>query len=131
MARNFVGPIRPLEDPELMAEDEDLEILSAVVFAASAEETGEDPDHEVQEEQHRRIVRCCLIVNRGFRPPRARLAQGREERAGPELGDAQLDVAGLGAEEPPRLPLRWVVRPSVRSYRLAPIAWWASSSMSC
>jgi hypothetical protein len=31
---------------------------------------------------------------------RRRLEQGREERAGPELRDAQLDVAGLGREEP-------------------------------
>ena len=61
---------RPLEDPELMAEDEDLEILSAVVFAAGAEETGEDPDHEVQEEQHRRSLRCGPVANPGFRPPR-------------------------------------------------------------
>jgi hypothetical protein len=29
-----------------------------------------------------------------------------------------------------RLPLRWVVRSSVRSYRAAPIAWAASASMS-
>jgi hypothetical protein len=35
----------PLEDPELIAEDEDLEILGAVVLATGAEETGENPDH--------------------------------------------------------------------------------------
>jgi hypothetical protein len=34
-----------LEDPELIAEDEDLEILGAVVLATGAEETGENPDH--------------------------------------------------------------------------------------
>jgi hypothetical protein len=28
------------------------------------------------------------------------LQQGREEGTAPELGDAQLDIAGLGAEEP-------------------------------
>lgn len=32
--------------------------------------------------------------------PPARFEQGRQERARPELGDAQLDVAGLGAEQP-------------------------------
>jgi hypothetical protein len=32
--------------------------------------------------------------------PAPRLEQGREERARPQLRDAQLDVAGLGAEEP-------------------------------
>jgi len=32
--------------------------------------------------------------------PPARLEQGRKERPGPELGDAQLDVAGLRAQEP-------------------------------
>jgi hypothetical protein len=63
--------------------------------------------------------------------PPARLEEAGQERGHPELRDAQLDVAGLGREEPAlRLSLRWVVRSSVRSYREAPIAWLASSSMS-
>ncbi len=50
---------RPLEHPELMPEDEDLEVLGPVVSATLAtadEETGERPDDEVEEGQHRRII---------------------------------------------------------------------------
>ncbi len=63
---------RPLEDSELVAEDEDLEVLGTVIVATDweTEETSEHPDEERQEEQHRRIPRCALIVDRGFRPPR-------------------------------------------------------------
>jgi len=42
----------------------------------------------------------------------------------------QLDVAGLVESRRVRLPLRWVTRSSVRSYRAAPIAAVASASMS-
>ncbi len=48
-----------LEDPELMAKGEDLEVLGPVVSATLAtadEETGKHPDHEVEEGQHRPIV---------------------------------------------------------------------------
>jgi len=61
----------PLEDPELMAENEDLEILRAIVQATGDEEAGEHPNHEVQEEQHRRSLRCGPVAKPGFRPPRA------------------------------------------------------------
>jgi hypothetical protein len=52
-----------LEDPELMAEDEDLEILGAIVLATDAEETGEHPNDQAEERQRRRILRCGLIAN--------------------------------------------------------------------
>lgn len=54
-----------------MAEDEDLEIMRPRA-ATGDEETCEHPDHEVQEGQHRPILRCGLIANPGFRPPRVR-----------------------------------------------------------
>ena len=50
---------RPLEHPELMAEDEDLEVLRALVVSATPaadEETDEGPDDEVEERPHRPIV---------------------------------------------------------------------------
>lgn len=50
---------RPLQHPELMAEDEDLEVLRALVVSATpaaGEETDEDPDDEVEERPHRPIV---------------------------------------------------------------------------
>ena len=34
--------------------------------------------------------------------PAARLQQRREERPLPQLGDAQLDIAGLGGQQPPK-----------------------------
>ena len=52
-----------------------------------------------------------------------------EEAALAELGDLQVDVPGLGREQPVRVPLRWVVRVSVRSKRSAPIWAVASASM--
>ncbi len=53
-----------------MAEDQDLEVLGAVISASGDEEPSKRSDDEVQEGQHPRIVRGDLIVNRGFRPPR-------------------------------------------------------------
>ncbi len=50
---------RPLQHPELMAEDEDLEVPRALVVSATpaaGEETDEDPDDEVEERPHRPIV---------------------------------------------------------------------------
>ena len=50
---------RPAEHPELMAEDEDLEVLRALVVSATpaaGEETDEGPDDEVEERPHRPIV---------------------------------------------------------------------------
>jgi hypothetical protein len=49
----------PLEHPELMAQDEDLEILGPAVSATCAtadNQPGERPDDEVYEEPHQPIV---------------------------------------------------------------------------
>ena len=62
-----------------MAEDEDLEVLRALVDSATpaaGEETDEGEDDEVEEGQRRPIVRGCPIAIRGFRPPRASLELG-------------------------------------------------------
>ncbi len=55
---------------ELMAEDQDLEVLGGVISASCDEEPRERSDDEIQEGHHRRIVRGDLIVNRGFGPTR-------------------------------------------------------------
>jgi len=50
---------RPLQHPELMAENEDLEVLGSVGstrLSSADEETDEGADDEVEEEQHRPIV---------------------------------------------------------------------------
>jgi len=50
---------RPLQHPELMAEDEDLEVLGSVgatTLATADEETDEGADNEVEERPHRPIV---------------------------------------------------------------------------
>ena len=61
-----------LEDPELVAEDQDLEVFGGIIAAADPEESGQRPNDQAEDEQHLRILRCVLIVNRGFRPPRGR-----------------------------------------------------------
>ena len=64
---------RPLQHPELMAENEDLEVLGSVDSTSPSgadEETDEGPDDEVEEGQHRPIVRGGTSANLGFRPPR-------------------------------------------------------------
>jgi hypothetical protein len=48
----------PPENPEMMAKDEDLEILGAIVVTRADEETGEYPNDQAEEEQHRRILGC-------------------------------------------------------------------------
>ena len=48
----------PPEDPKLMAKDEDLQIPGAIVVTRAAEETGEHPNDQAEEEQHRRILGC-------------------------------------------------------------------------
>src|SRR5664280_3777789 len=54
------GPARgPLQHPELVAEDEDLELLGSVgaaLLATADEETDEGADDEVEERPHRPIV---------------------------------------------------------------------------
>jgi hypothetical protein len=76
-------------------------------------------------------VHLGLHDHREQRPvdPAAGLQQRREERSLPQLGDPQLDITGLVDSSRLRVPLRWVVRVSVRSYRLAPICWAASASI--
>ena len=59
----------------------------------------------------------------------AGLQDRREERPLAQLRDPQLDVTGLGCDQPRRAPLRSVVRDSVRSYRPAPIRSVASASI--
>ena len=49
----------PLQHPELMAEDEDLEVLGSVVLArlsSTDEQTHEGPDDKVKERPHRPIL---------------------------------------------------------------------------
>ena len=49
----------PLQHPELMAEDEDLEVLGSVVLArlsSTDEQTHEGPDDKVEERRHRPIL---------------------------------------------------------------------------
>jgi hypothetical protein len=41
-----------------MAKDEDLQIPGAIVVTRAAEETGEHPNDQAEEEQHRRILGC-------------------------------------------------------------------------
>ena len=45
-----------LEHPELVAQDEDLEVLGPVVVVAPDAETSERAQDEVQQKQHRRMV---------------------------------------------------------------------------
>ena len=71
---------RPLQHPELMAENEDLEVLGSIGstrLSSADEETDEGADDEVEEGQHRPIVRGCPIANQGFRPPRGEKIQSR------------------------------------------------------
>ena len=66
-------PRRPLQHPELMAENEDLEVLRSVDSTSPSgadEETDEGPDDEVEERPHRPIVPGGTSANLGFRPPR-------------------------------------------------------------
>jgi hypothetical protein len=60
---------RPLQHPELMAENEDLEVPGAVVPVRSTtrdEQTDEGADGEVDERPHQPIVPGCSNANRGF-----------------------------------------------------------------
>src|SRR5450759_2407277 len=60
---------RPLQHPELMAEDEDLEVLGAVVpvTPAGADDEGEEGANEqVEDRPHQPILVGDPIANRGF-----------------------------------------------------------------
>ena len=51
-----------------MAKDEDLEILGAIVVTRADEETGERPDDQAEEKQHRLILGCGPSQIRVFDP---------------------------------------------------------------
>ena len=60
---------RPLQHPELMAENEDLEVLGSVGstrLSSADEETDEGADDEVEEGQHRPIVPGLSERESGF-----------------------------------------------------------------
>jgi hypothetical protein len=60
---------RPLQHPELVAEDEDLEVLRVLVaamLASADEETDEGVGDEVDERPHRPIVPGGMSANRSF-----------------------------------------------------------------
>jgi hypothetical protein len=70
---------RPLQHPELMAEDEDLEVLASAVLALLAtadEETGEGSGDEVEERPHRPIVPGLSERESGFPTPTAGTGTG-------------------------------------------------------
>jgi hypothetical protein len=63
---------RPLQHLELVAEDEDLEVLGAVVsvtLAAADEETDEGAGDEVQERPHQPIVPVVIRARIGVSDP--------------------------------------------------------------
>jgi hypothetical protein len=63
---------RPLEHPELLAENEDLEVLGSVGSArlfSACEATDEGADDEVEEGQHRLIVPGLPERESGFPTP--------------------------------------------------------------
>lgn len=51
-----------------MAKDEDLKILGAIVVTGADKETGERPNDQAEEEQHRRILGCGQSRIRVFDP---------------------------------------------------------------
>ena len=72
MGRSLGGARRPAEHPELMAEDEDLQVLGSVVstrLATADEETDEGADDEVEERPHPPIVPGCSDRDSGFPTP--------------------------------------------------------------
>jgi len=63
---------RPLQHPQLMAEDEDLEVLRVLVaarLASADDESNEGADKEVEEGQHRPIVPGWYERESGFLSP--------------------------------------------------------------
>ena len=86
---------RPLQHPELVAKDQDLEVLGSVVMATPAgadEEGDEGADEQVDERPLSRSYRADLSANRGFRPPRP----SKERRRRDEEGDPGPSHARLG-----------------------------------
>ena len=72
MARSLRGARRPLQHPELMAENEDLEVFGSVGstrLSSADEETDESADDEVEEGQHRPIVLGLSERESGFLTP--------------------------------------------------------------
>ena len=66
---------RPLQHPELMAENEDLEVFGSVGstrLSSADEETDDGADGEGEERPHWPIVPGGTSANLGFRPPRTK-----------------------------------------------------------
>jgi hypothetical protein len=75
---------RPLQHPELMAENEDLEVLGSVgstSLSSADEETDEGADDEVEEGQHRPIVPGLSERESGFLTPTGQGRTRTRERA--------------------------------------------------
>ena len=58
----------PPEDSELIAKDEDLEILGTIVGTRTDEEPGQCPNYQAEQERHRRILGCGWSQIRVFDP---------------------------------------------------------------
>jgi len=79
---------RPLQHPELMAENEDLEVLGSVGSTSPSsadEETDEGADDEVEEGQHRPIVPGLSERESGFPTSTGCVAIGVGEDVEPHL----------------------------------------------
>ena len=66
---------RPLQHPELMAENEDLEVVGSVAstrLSSADEETDEGADDEIEEGQHRPIAPGLSERESGFPTPTGR-----------------------------------------------------------
>jgi hypothetical protein len=89
---------RPLQHPKLMAEDEDLEVLGAVVsvtLATADEQTDESAGDEVEERPHRPIVPGLSERESGF-PTLTRALEAPQAVQGARLeGGRERLVAGL------------------------------------
>jgi hypothetical protein len=77
VARTQPGPARrPLQHPELMAEDEDLEVLRLLVTVTEIsddDQANENPDDTVEERPHRPMVLSGSERESGFPTPHRRL----------------------------------------------------------
>ncbi len=96
------------EDPELVTQDEDLEILGPIVsatLATGADEPDEDADREGEEGEHPPIV-GALIANRGLRPPRAFGFSLAPDQIGAILAVTAV-ILGLITRSRVRISLKW------------------------
>jgi hypothetical protein len=76
---------------------------------------------------HAKFPTCSSTGSCATRRGSSRVGKNEPVRS---FGMRSLTSPALVLSRRPRAPLRWVVRSSVRSYRSAPIAWEASSSIS-